>query len=230
MLHGFLASGRQWIDHGPGATLVEMGYRLVIPDLRGHGASARPREPASYPPDILADDAFALLEQIGLDDFDLGGYSLGGNVVLRMLARGAKPARALVAAQGLTAVTNSAPRGKYRRVLTAIVDGHHIAPSSPDADTAHWIARLDGDPWALLQVLNSLVSTPSEELGRISTPMLVIVGDHDHDQRSAEELATVLPNARFIRVVGNHWTTLTSPEFASTLVGFFTSSQDDPDA
>ena len=60
--------------------------------------------------------------------------------------------------------------------------------------------------------------------------MLVIVGDHDHDQRSAEELATVLPNARFIRVVGNHWTTLTSPEFASTLVGFFTSSQDDPDA
>jgi pimeloyl-ACP methyl ester carboxylesterase len=40
---GFLASGRQWIDHGPAATLVEEGYyRLVLPVLRGRGDSAQP--------------------------------------------------------------------------------------------------------------------------------------------------------------------------------------------
>jgi pimeloyl-ACP methyl ester carboxylesterase len=230
LLHGFLASGRQWIDHGPAATLIEKGCRLIIPDLRGHGDSARPHDPSSYPPDVLADDGFALLEQLGLDDYDLGGYSLGGNVVLRMLARGAKPAQVFVAAQGLTAITNSVPRGKYQRVLTAIVEGEPIAPSSPDAEAAHWITQLGGDPLALLQVLNSLVATPPGELGQISTPVLVVVGDEDHDHRSAEELATVLLNALFTRVVGNHWTTLTGPEFAATLVGFLTRSPHSPES
>ena len=41
LLHGFLGSGSQWLDHGPGDALVEQGLRLVLPDLRGHGQSAR---------------------------------------------------------------------------------------------------------------------------------------------------------------------------------------------
>jgi pimeloyl-ACP methyl ester carboxylesterase len=220
LLHGFLASGRQWIDHGPAAILIEMGCRLIFPDLRGHGVSARPHDAASYPPDVLADDGFALLDQLGLDDYDLGGYSLGANVALRMLARGAKPGRAVVAAQGLTAITNSAPRGKYRRVLTALVEKESIPPSSSDTEVAHWVTQLAGDPLALLAVLDSLVATPSDELAQISTRTLVVVGDADDDHHSADELAAALPNAVVARVVGNHWTTLTSAEFADTLVEF----------
>jgi hypothetical protein len=33
---------------------------------------------------------------VGLDDYDLGGYSMGGKLVLRLLARGAHPAHAVV--------------------------------------------------------------------------------------------------------------------------------------
>jgi pimeloyl-ACP methyl ester carboxylesterase len=228
LLHGFLASGRQWIDHGPAARLSDSGFRVIFPDMRGHGESTRPHDPASYSPDVLADDGFALLEQLGLDDYDLGGYSLGGKVVLSMLARGAKPGRALVAAQGLTAITSSSSRGKYRRVLTAMVEGEPIDPLSPDAEAADWITQLGGDPRALLQVLNSLVAVSPDELSQIPTPILVAVGDEDHAHRSAVDLAAVLPNGQFAGVAGNHWTTLTGHEFAAVVLGFFTSSPHSP--
>ena len=220
LLHGFAASGRQWLDHGPAAALADAGYRVILPDLRGHGDSARTRDPACYPPDVLADDGLALIDGLGLDDYDLGGYSLGGRIVARMLVRGARPARAVVAGQGLAAVSGAAGGGTNRRVLTALASGNRIEPGSPDAQSAYWITQLGGDPRALLQVLDSLVATPEEALRRVEIPTLVVVGDQDHDHACASALAAVLPRARFTRVPGDHWTALTGPGLAAAITGF----------
>jgi pimeloyl-ACP methyl ester carboxylesterase len=228
LLHGFTASGAQWLDHGPGAALAEHGYRLILPDLRGHGDSARPHDPARCPPDVLADDGLALTDRLGLDDYDLGGYSLGGQIVLRMLVRGARPARAVVGGTGLTAMTSTANDGTNRRVLTALASGDSIDPGSPDAEAARWITRLGGDPRALLQVLNSLVATPGQALRQVQTPTLVVAGDQDHDHASAAALATVLPNACFTPVPGNHWTALTGPELATAILAFLPGRSREP--
>ncbi len=220
LLHGFAATGRQWLDHGPAAALAAAGYRVILPDLRGHGDSSRPHDPACYPPDVLADDGLALIDGLGLDDYDLGGYSLGGRVVLRMLVRGARPAHAVVAGQGLAALSGTPAGGTNRRVLTALSRGDHIEPESPDAAAAYWITQLGGDPRALLQVLDSLVPTPDEALRRVEIPTLVVVGDEDHDHASADALAALLPRARFTWVPGNHWTALTGPGLATAITGF----------
>ena len=219
LLHGFAGTASQWLDHGPAAALSEHGHRVILPDLRGHGESARPHDSACYPPDVLADDGLALVERLGLDDYDLGGYSLGGRVVVRMLARGARPAHAIVAGQGLAALGGTAG-GQNRRVLTALAAGDRIEPGSPDAAAAQWFTRLGGDPRALLQVLDSLVLTPADALRQVAAPTLVLVGDRDHDHASADELAALLPNARLSRVPGDHWTALTGPEFANAILGF----------
>ncbi|MFJ9369541.1 alpha/beta fold hydrolase [Nocardia sp. NPDC101769] len=158
------------LDHGPAHALAKCGYRVILPDLRGHGASARPHDPAAYPPDILADDGLTLIDHLELHDYDLGGYSLGARIVLRMLVRGARPVRAIVAGQGLAAVSWPATGGTNRRVLTALARGETITPGSPDALAAHWITHHGGDPKALLHVLNSLVSTPHTALRQIPTP------------------------------------------------------------
>ena len=94
LIHGFFSTALvNWVRYGHAAKIAARGYRVIMPDLRGHGASARPHDPAAYPPDVLADDGFALIEQLGLSDYDLGGYSLGGRTTLRMLVRGAAPKR-----------------------------------------------------------------------------------------------------------------------------------------
>jgi pimeloyl-ACP methyl ester carboxylesterase len=225
LLHGFTGTGLQWVDPGPAAALAEHGYRVILPDLRGHGDSARPHDPAAYPPDVLADDGLALVDSLGLDDYDLGGYSLGGRIALRMLVRGARPARAVVAGQGLAAVQSTAGSATNRRLLTALINGDGPEPGSPDAEAAYWIIQQGNDPRALLQVLDSLVATPDEELRGVETPTLVVVGDQDDGHASADELAAILPHARFTQVPGNHWTTLTQPELGTAILAFLADDQ-----
>jgi pimeloyl-ACP methyl ester carboxylesterase len=185
------------------ATLQHLAQRVEV----------EPHDPLSYPPDVLADDGLALIDWLGLDDYDLGGYSLGGRIVLRMLVRGARPTRAIVAGQGLDAINRATSRnGQYRRVLTALVNRDTIEPGSPDEETAHWITQSGGDPQALLHILDTLVATPDAALCQVATPTLVAIGDQDHGHASADALAATLPNARFTRVPGNHFTALTRPE------------------
>ena len=93
LLHGFMGAGSHMLGRGWAGVLAGQGYRVIAPDFRGHGDSAKPHDPAAYPPDVLADDGLALVGHLGLGDgdYDLGGYSLGGRIVVRMLVRGAKP-------------------------------------------------------------------------------------------------------------------------------------------
>ncbi|MEQ0561750.1 alpha/beta fold hydrolase [Amycolatopsis sp. NEAU-NG30] len=209
LLHGFTGDSRQWLDHGPAAALAERGHRVVLPDLRGHGDSPAPDDPAAYPPDVLVDDGLALIAHLGLDGYDLGGYSLGGRVALRMLVRGARPARAIVGAQGLTAVCQSPQGDSSRRLLTDLAEGR------PAGEEARWIT---GDPRALLRVLDSLVPTSAAELSHLTTPILLVAGDED--ARDADALAAALPAARLVRVPGNHFTALGNPGFATAVAGF----------
>lgn len=223
LLHGFMGAGSQILD-GWADTFVEQRRRVVLPDFRGHGDSAKPHDPAAYPPDVLADDGLALVEHLGLGDgdYDLGGYSLGARIVLRMLVRGAKPGRAIVAGQGLAKV--SGPQGEAsHRVLTALVDGVPTVPGSREARTAQWISQLDADPRALLGVLDSLVPTPESALRQITVPALVAIGDQD-ERTDADELAALLCDARFVGVPGSHESAFAAPELAAAMAAFLVES------
>jgi pimeloyl-ACP methyl ester carboxylesterase len=220
MLHGF-AGGGQWMESGRSAAFVDRGHRVIVPDLRGHGASARPHEASAYPPDVLADDGLALVEALGLDDrdgsYDLAGYSLGARVVLRMLVRGARPARAVLAGQGIDVISPATERTvRSRRLLTAIADGSALDPD--ERATADWLARSGADPRALRLVLDSMVGTPVEALGRITVPTLVLIGERD-PRAGADALAAAIPGARFARVPGDH-DAFGRPELTAAILDF----------
>ncbi|MGX4687997.1 alpha/beta fold hydrolase [Streptomyces sp. JNUCC 63] len=61
--------------------------RLVLPDLRGTGQSAVPRDPATYRCDRLVDDVEALREHLGLDRVDLLAHCAGANLAALYTAR-----------------------------------------------------------------------------------------------------------------------------------------------
>lgn len=222
LLHGLLGSGALLAGSGLARELAARGYRVILPDLRGHGDSGRPHDPACYPADVLADDGLALIGHLGLDDYDLGGYSLGGRLVLRLLARGARPARAFVGGQGLDALDDETDRtDTYRRLLDALTSGATFAAGSQQAQFASWIAGTGADPQAVRYVLDTFVATPAVALREVPVSTLVVVGDADSRGASAADLTALLPNARLSRVPGDHLTALDAPELRTAVLDFF---------
>src|SRR5882724_9647259 len=92
LLHGFPLSRAMWIEQIPDLGAV---YRLIAPDLRGHGDSPAPE--GVYTMDEMADDVIELLDTLHLDEpVVLGGLSMGGYVALSMVARYPQRIRALM--------------------------------------------------------------------------------------------------------------------------------------
>jgi pimeloyl-ACP methyl ester carboxylesterase len=221
LLHGLMGSGAQLASQDLVTALSERGYLVIVPDLRGHGDSGRPHDPARYPPDILADDMLALIGHLGLEDYDLGGYSMGGKLVLRLLARGARPAHAVVGGQGLDALDAESERTNgHRRVLAAAADRAAFPAGSPEAAMADWIRQSGVDARAVGLVLDTFVATQADALRLVPVPTLVIVGDRDSRGTSAESLAGLLPRGRLVLVPGDHFIALEAPEFTASVLEF----------
>ena len=219
LIHGYFSNAwTNWIRYGHAALLADAGFRVIMPDLRAHGDSAKPHDPAAYPPDILADDGFALLRHLGLDDYDLGGYSLGGRTTLRMLARGAQPRKAVLAGMGFQGIVDTAGRGShFRDVLTNLGS---FARGTPEWLTEAFLKTTGGDPEALLLILNSFVDTPASELSKIMVETLIVNGAEDHDNGSGAALAQALGHGRFVEIPGNHMNAVMKPELGRAIRDF----------
>src|SRR3984957_8310731 len=222
LIHGYQGDAMLLVEAGLAGKLAAQGYRVILPDLRGHGDSARPHDPAAYPPDALADDGLALIEHLGLTGYDLGGYSLGGRTVIRLLARGATPGRAIAGGQGLEAVEHTVGRGgQFRRVLTNFGT---FEPGSREQAMEDWVKASGGDPVALNLVLGTFADPPVEDLARIQVPTLVLTGAEDGHNATAEALATALGDGHYLELPGDHFTALTTPEFETAMAGFLAGS------
>ena len=74
LLHGFATTARvNWGRPGVIHALVDAGYRVLTPDLRGHGRSDAPHEPEAYGWDRLVADETGLLDHLGLEAVAIGG-------------------------------------------------------------------------------------------------------------------------------------------------------------
>ena len=219
LLHGlFSDADTNWIRFGHAAAIADRGFRLVLPDLRGHGTSARPHDPACYPPDVLADDGLALVAHLGLSDYYLGGYSLGGRTAVRMVVRGARPRRLVVAGMGLAGLLDTGARGDhFKRILEGL--GTHER-GSPEWMAEAFLKTTGGDPDALLPLLDSFVDTSIEELRAIAVPTLVLSGAEDDDNGSGEDLARLLGDGRYVEVPGNHMSAVTKPDLGRAIADF----------
>lgn len=221
LIHGFMSEAdTNWIKYGHAAALANAGYRVIMPDLRAHGLSAKPHDPAHYPRDILADDQFALLAYLGITDYDLGGYSLGGRTVSRMLARGAAPGRAVISGMGLEGLTQTGNRGAHFRNVFDNLGQHEKGSVAWMAEA--FLKTTGGDPVALRYILDTFVDTPVAEIARWTLPVAVICGEQDDDNGSAADLAALLQNGKLFTVSGNHMSAVTKAELGQAFVAALT--------
>ena len=85
LLHGFPDFWWGW--RRVFGSLAAAGRRVIVPDMRGNGRSEAPRGSASYALDILADDIFGLIDELGINRCCLVGHDWGGVVAWSVAAR-----------------------------------------------------------------------------------------------------------------------------------------------
>lgn len=219
LIHGYFSdAATNWIKYGHAAKVAALGRRVIMPDLRAHGNSARPHDAAAYPPDALARDGMALLAHLGLSDYDLGGYSLGARTVVRMVTMGAAPGKIVLSGMGLEGLLDTGRRAAhFRRILTNLGS---FERGSPEWMAEAFLKTTGGDPVALLGILDTFVDTSREALAAIAQPVLVLAGEEDDDNGSHRALAELLGDARLVETPGNHMSAVVKKELGDAIAAF----------
>jgi pimeloyl-ACP methyl ester carboxylesterase len=219
LLHGlFSDANMNWIKFGTADRVAREGFRVIMPDLRAHGLSGRPHGMEYYPKGILARDVRELVAHLELVDFDLGGFSLGARTTVEAVGEGMRPRKAILGGAGLEGLRN------WKRRRTFFVEAIEMFDTVERGDP-HWLSiqfmkSQKVDRTAAAQLLDSFEDAFLSWLEAFTMPTLVVCGDQDDDNGSAEELANVLSNATFREVRGTHMSSVTTPELGNAIAEF----------
>jgi 3-oxoadipate enol-lactonase len=190
LVHGLGGSLRQW--HGVAALLSPV-CRLVIPDLRGHGASDKPA--SGYSIRGFAEDLAAVCRAAGADRVVAVGASFAGPVVLQLaadrpdLVRGAVsvggfasmgPAGRERMTQRAAAVEREGMTGAVADAVLAAALGPTTHASNPSLVGLSKAMLLANDPRAYAACARVVASADvTEALGRVKCPVMLVFGTEE---------------------------------------------------
>lgn len=227
LVHGFAASTQEnWVKAGWVQMLARANRRVVAIDLRGHGQSAKLRQPADYSLGLMAGDVLAVVEHLQIKKPDLIGFSLGARVVLELLKqRGDRFLLGVLCGVGdvlLNPRMDRDPEAFAKAMEAPSVD----AISDDMAKRFRMFAEAQGqDLRALAACSRGLNASGAgwarETLAQIKNESLVIAGSSDELAGSPEALAACLANAKGKRIPGcGHMDCLTQPMFKAAVMDF----------
>jgi len=196
--HGFCASAAMWRDNVP--ALVAAGYRIITWDMRGHGRSASPDDPALYSAALTVGDIDALLDAAAAERAVIGGMSLGGYMSLAYHLAHRPRVDALLLIDTGPGFKQDAARERWndyarKRGDDLLAQGKAALSTSPEA-------HLQAQDFAGLRraahgMLTQQTADVINALPDIAVPTLVVVGERDEPFLAASDyMAKKIPGAR----------------------------------
>lgn len=192
LLHGFTGSGDDW-KHVFAEPLS--GYRIIAPDLPGHGRSPNPRHDFRFAD--VARDVFALLDQLGIDRIKAIGMSAGANTLLHMATQQPDRVIAFVHVSGTPRFPDQAraimktmtEESRSEAEWTQMRERHRLGDDQIRALWRH--AREFADD-------RDDMNFTTESLSKITARTLIVHGDRDplYPVEQAVELFRSIPNAQ----------------------------------
>ena len=187
LTHGYSASTKAW---APNVAPLAVDHTVVTWDLRGHGASESPADPALYSSDHAIGDMAALLDAVGAERAVVGGHSLGGYLSLAFYLAHPERVAALLLVDTGPGYRSDEARARWNRMAGRYADelaakghaglglaGHHTL-------TQHDSRVVDG-------------------LASVAVPTLVVVGEDDAPfVDGSRYMANKIPNARLVVIAG----------------------------
>ena len=222
--HGFVVDANvNWVATGVVDAFVAAGRHVAAPDARGHGASGKPHDPASYGESRMARDLGVLLDTLGLLQVDLVGYSMGGVVSLLFASADERVRRLAVGGIGSGVVECG---GVDRRsiakgaVEAAFVVEDPETIEDPGAKAFRTLADAMGADLMALRAQSASIHRDGAALDRIAAPTLVFAGDADPLATRPEVLSDAIPDCTLRLFSGDHLSVFGDERLVPALVDF----------
>lgn len=165
---------------------LSRNYRVILPDLSGHGDSETSQESVTIPG--FADEVLRLIDLLGIEKVVLCGYSSGGSIAQEFALRYPERTAAIILSGGFAKVES--PASKYEHLLGIYFVKHFRKNLAKVIATAHTFEKgfrdelithmLKTDPrtWFLFYH-QSLKYSCLDRLKYLSVPLLLIYGSRD---------------------------------------------------
>ena len=217
LMHGYTGTlDRHFLANGVFANLAK-DHRVIAFDLRGHGKSGKPHEPAAYG-DEMARDVVRLLDHLKVERAHVIGYSLGAMIagrtatlypgrLMSVVFVGQVPL--LEADTYLTKFADESVKElesdlPFRSLAVALQPPGSKPPTDEELRTmvAPLVAANDVKALAALWRGYRSLLTPDAALSAVKVPMMVLIGSEDQSAAGVPALAKVHPQIRTLIVQG----------------------------
>jgi pimeloyl-ACP methyl ester carboxylesterase len=199
LTHGYSSTSTMWSGQ---IDALSKHHKLVLWDMRGHGQSDYPEDPAAYSEALTIADMAALLDEVGATSAIVGGLSLGGYMSLAFYRSHPERVRALLIIDTGPGFKNEDARDawnkrahdtgdRFEREGLAVLQSLSRERSSVSHRDASGLAR------AARGMLTQRDASVMESLPAIKVPALVIVGADDTPFLAASDyMAAKIPGAK----------------------------------
>jgi pimeloyl-ACP methyl ester carboxylesterase len=199
LTHGYSSTSTMWNGQ---IDALSKHHKLVLWDMRGHGQSDYPEDPAAYSEALTISDMAALLDEVGATSAIVGGLSLGGYMSLAFYRSHPERVRALLIIDTGPGFKNEDARDawnkrahdtgdRFEREGLAVLQSLSRERSSVSHRDASGLAR------AARGMLTQRDASVMESLPTIKVPALVIVGADDTPFLAASDyMAAKIPGAK----------------------------------
>ena len=231
-IHGFPLDRRMWIGQLSGLAKIR---RCVAVDLRGHGLSKIDETDPTFSMDLFADDVAKTLDEIGADQADVCGLSMGGYVAFALLRRHPARVRSLILAD--TKAEADSDEAKTGREKTAAMVreqgmealweglGAKLLAANPKQESTERLKEmfLAQDPAVIAADCLAMRDRPDStgDLAGITVPVLWVHGEEDQLMPVDGGRATSekIPGAKFSAIPnGGHMAPMENPDAANEAI------------
>jgi pimeloyl-ACP methyl ester carboxylesterase len=233
LIHGFSVTYPiQWVYPGISSALAKH-YQVIGLDCRGHGQSGKPRDPKMYGAEMV-EDVVRLLDHLKIKKAHLVGYSMGGFIVLKMVAT--HPDRILTATTAaagfekavdskfLEELAQSLDRGKgIGPLLVRLTPAGYPKPTEGQLLIGRFLLNAINDQKALAAVVRGFkdLAICEQSLKYAKVPLLALVGELDPLKPGVDSLKELRPDVE-VEVIkrADHMNAFYQPEFINALNDF----------
>jgi pimeloyl-ACP methyl ester carboxylesterase len=222
LVHGFASTAEHnWGGTGWIAALSKK-YRVIAPDVRGHGLSDKPRSPEAFGYASMGADVTRLMDHLALPRAFLIGYSMGASIAIELMLSRPERFRAIILG-GIAYDDGLEDQADRDAISEAYRTDDPATIRSPVAKAYRRFAESMPNDLKALAALIDAERSPFDpaKLAAVRMPVLIAVGTEDKAIGDPKPLPKMIPGARLVMLEGrDHMTAPADPRFKEAVLEF----------